>query len=118
MPLSGLPALLCGPEERSSADRQIGHHMSVARRAFLSTSGLGAAAVGVAALTAVPALSSTAGATSDTAPTLPGAAALSGSLVAFISDVRAAEVSLMVGEEEIVVQDKELVGRLLRAATR
>ena len=89
------------------------------RRVFLSTSSLGAAAVGVAALT--PTLARAAGSTGGTenlAAALPDTSALTGSLVAFVSDVRAGEVSLMVGEEEIVVQDKELVSRLLRATGR
>lgn len=89
------------------------------RRVFLSTSSLGAAAVGVAALT--PTLvraAGSAGGTGNLAAALPDTSALTGSLVAFVSDVRAGEVSLMVGEEEIVVQDKELVSRLLRATGR
>ncbi len=86
------------------------------RRVFLSTSGLGVAALGAAALapTVAEKVASSTGAT-------PGALDLSGvagSLVAFVGDVRAGEVSLMVGEQEIVVHDEELVARLLRAAAR
>lgn len=89
--------------------------MSVARRTFLSTSGLGAAAVGVAALTPELGAGRSAAGLADSGV---DTAALSGPLVAFVSDVRAGEVSLMVGENEILVQDKELVNRLLRAAAK
>lgn len=100
------------------------------RRVFLAGSGVGAAAVGLAAVTSVVA--------TGTAGTLPGsvgpagtpdsgallasaesaASSLTGSLVAVVHDVAANEVSLMVGEEEIVVHDQELVARLVRAAGR
>jgi len=75
--------------------------MAVDRRALLSTSGLGVAAVGAAALAAAGA---------DTA--------LTHSLVAFVGDVRGGEISLLVGEEEVVVRDEALVARLLSAAAR
>ncbi len=80
------------------------------RRVFLSTSAVGAAAVGVAAVT--PTLSAVAGST-ENAESAAGRA--SGSLLAFVGDVSAGEVSLMVGEQEVVVHDRELVSRLLRA---
>ncbi len=80
------------------------------RRVFLSTSAVGAAAVGVAAVT--PRLSAVAGSTESAGSAAGGA---SGSLVAFVGDVGAGEVSLMVGEQEVVVHDRELVSRLLHA---
>lgn len=86
------------------------------RRVFLSTSGLGAAAVGVAALT--PALRSAPGTTDEDAAARPDLSELTGSLVAFVSDVRAGAVSVMVGEHEVVVEDHELVARLLRAVAK
>jgi hypothetical protein len=98
------------------------------RRIFLAGSGVGAAAVGLAALT--PALTGATGAGSVTAAATTassgallssaesGASALTGSLVAVVRDVSATEVSLMVGVEEIVVHDEELVARLVRATAR
>lgn len=98
--------------------------MAVDRRALLSTSGLGVAAVGAAALTS--AASSNAAATARAG--VPGGtargatagvdAAVTHSMVAFVSDVRGSEVSLMVGEDEVVVRDEALVARLLAAAAR
>lgn len=82
------------------------------RRVFLSKSGAGAAAVGLVALT--PAVAASSG--SPTSPAALDTSSLTGSLVAFIDDVRAGTISLMVGEEEILVEDKELVARLVRAA--
>jgi len=92
------------------------------RRIFLAGSGVGAAAVGLAAMTPSM-IGSKAGATT----VLPGAllssaesgsSALTGSLVAVVRDVSEHEVSLMVGEEEIVVHDAEHVARLVRATAR
>lgn len=94
--------------------------MAVDRRALLSTSGLGVAAVGAAALTSA---TSSAARTGFPGGTAGGAAAgvdtaVTHSMVAFVSDVRGSEVSLMVGEEEVVVRDEALVARLLAAAAR
>lgn len=92
------------------------------RRIFLAGSGVGAAAVGLAALT--PAMTgSTDGATTVSSGALlssaeSGASTLTGSLVAVVRDVSDHEISLMVGEEEIVVHDAELVARLVRATAR
>lgn len=56
---------------------------------------------------------------------LPGAAApaaaraaasrheAAGSLVAYVADVRGHEVSIMVGEREVVVRDRDLIARLV-----
>lgn len=96
--------------------------MAVDRRALLSTSGLGVAAVGAAALTSAASSTATAR-TGVPGGTARGAtagvdAAVTHSMVAFVSDVRGSEVSLMVGEDEVVVRDEALVGRLLAAAAR
>ena len=84
------------------------------RRGFLKIAGAGAA-VGAAAATAVvrsdggePAAS-----TGRSVTALPAGA--SGPLVAYVRDVRAAEVSVLVGETEVVVQDRDLVARLAGA---
>jgi hypothetical protein len=49
---------------------------------------------------------------------LPDVAGADGMIVAVVHDVRAGAVSLMVGEKEIVVQDRDLVSRLLQATAR
>jgi len=72
-------------------------------------SGAGAAAVGVAV--AVPAVANAATGVRVTTPedATP--------LVAHISDPATGELTLLVGEDEIVVHDPDLVGRITRAAT-
>jgi len=86
------------------------------RRGFLKIAGAGAA-VGAAAVatTAVvrPDGGEPAAATGRSGAALPAGA--SGPLVAYVRDVRAAEISVLVGETEVVVQDRELVGRLAGA---
>lgn len=84
------------------------------RRGFLKIAGAGAAVGAAVAATAVvrsgdPATTTAAGGTAA----LPRGA--SGPLVAYVRDVRAGEVSVLVGETEVVVQDKELVARLAAA---
>jgi hypothetical protein len=79
----------------------------------------GAGAAGVAAV-AVGAATKSGHRTVEgtaTAATLPVHA--SGPLVAYVRDVRGAEVSVMVGETEVVVHDAALVARLVgvRATT-
>jgi hypothetical protein len=86
------------------------------RRVFLSRSGLAsAAAVGVVAVAPAVIGASREAPISGGAVDAPGS---TGSLVAVIDDVRSDAVSLLVGEQEIVVQDRELVARLVRAAAR
>ncbi len=82
------------------------------RRNFLIAGGASAAAAGVAV--AVP---GTAGArTSDAAPaTLPPDAT---DLVAHVADPNSGTLTLLVGEREVVVHDRDLVARLARAASR
>jgi hypothetical protein len=79
------------------------------RRGFLIMAGAGAAAVGVAAI--APA----AGQTTPTITQLGGASRASNPLVAYVRDARKGDVSVMVGEREVVVHDPELVARLIRA---
>ncbi len=65
------------------------------------------------------------GASAAAAVATPGVAAepaithqSSGPLVVYVSDVRHSAVSIMVGEQEVVVHDAELVARLVRASGR
>ena len=83
------------------------------RRGFLIMAGAGAAAVGVAAV--APAAGE---ATPTPKVTRPGrASTASGPLVAYVRDPRKGNVSVMVGEREVVVHDPELVARLTRAGS-
>jgi hypothetical protein len=89
------------------------------RRGFLKAAGAGAAA-GVAAVAAVAAGAARSGHRTvegtATAAALPAPA--SGPLVAYVRDVRGAEVSVMVGETEVVVHDADLVARLVAARAK
>lgn len=73
------------------------------RRKFLAATGAGAVA-GTVAVTG----------TAEAAGPRPGSAREP--VVAYVSDHRLAEVVLMVGEREVVVQDRDLVNRILNAA--
>jgi len=82
------------------------------RRTFLIAGGAGAAAIGVAA--AVPAAADAR--PSDATPaTLPHDAT---DLVAHVADPSSGMLTLLVGEREVVVHDRDLVARLARAASR
>jgi hypothetical protein len=70
--------------------------------------GAGAATVGATAI-ATPALAQS--------PVNKGPINVSGPLVAFVRDVGSGEVSVMVGEHEVIVHDRELVMRLARIAS-
>jgi hypothetical protein len=83
------------------------------RRGFLATAGAGAAAVGIAAV-APSANAKAPNADKQADVTIPADAA--GSLVAYVADVHDDTVTVMVGEREIAVRDRELVARLARAA--
>lgn len=88
------------------------------RRAFFKTAGVGAAAVGAAALVK-PAVS-VAGAAAPAArpaaaPDLALPAAASGSMVAYIQDVSNGQVSVMVEGREVTVTDHQLVAKLAHA---
>ncbi len=77
------------------------------RRRFIGAAGAGVAAVGVTALGA--------GAASAAQTRLHGRSAKE-PLVAHVGDITSDEVSLMVGDREVVVHDRDLVTRLLNAA--
>jgi hypothetical protein len=87
------------------------------RRGFLKIAGAGAAGAAAVAATAVvrPGGGEPAAATGRSGTALPAGA--SGPLVAYVRDVRAAEISVLVDETEVVVQDRELVARLAGART-
>lgn len=78
------------------------------RRGFLAAAGVGAAAVGVASL--APAAFASTG-----APVHEGNGTKE-PLVAYLRDVRSGELSIMVGERETVVHDRDLAARISRAA--
>ncbi len=81
------------------------------RRGFLAMTGAGAAAVGAAAV--VP--NAFAGSRNDTVDQQTAdASAVDGPLVAYVNDLRTGEVSVMVGENEVTVVDKDLVARIAR----
>ena len=83
------------------------------RRKFLIMAGVGAATtagVAVAASTGI----GTERASGEAPATLPASA--SGPLVAYVEDVRAGRLAVLVGETEVVVRDPDLVARLSRAA--
>jgi Ubiquitinol-cytochrome C reductase Fe-S subunit TAT signal len=88
------------------------NNRSTNRRDFLIL-GAGGAAVVATGIELIPVGSATAASAHS-----PVAAAgdRSGSLVAHVKDLRGDTVSLLVGEEEYVVHDAELVARLSRAA--
>jgi hypothetical protein len=79
------------------------------RRTFLIASGASAAAVGMAAATPGVAAARTPEAT------LPSDAT---DLVAHVADPHSGTLTLLVGEREVVVHDRDLVARLARAASR
>jgi hypothetical protein len=88
------------------------------RRKFLAAAGAGAAgvaAVSVAGAAGASALSSSApAAVTGASPQLPKNA--SGSLVAYVSDVQAGRVSVLVGQNRVEINDHDLVARLAQAA--
>jgi hypothetical protein len=61
--------------------------------------------------------SAVAGAGAATTPSTKLPDDASGSLVAYVSDVRAGQVSVLVGESEVSITDHELVARLAQAAS-
>jgi hypothetical protein len=79
------------------------------RRRFLIMAGAGAAAAGVAAV--VPAGTLAEGAAAADHPPAEG------TLVAYVGDATDGTVSLLVGDREVVVHDRDLVARLARAAS-
>lgn len=87
------------------------------RRGFLIMAGAGAAAtagaVAVASTGSAGAAPADTGTGTDTAPP----ATASGPLVAYVQDARSGQVSVMVGETEVVVSDPALVARLASIAS-
>jgi hypothetical protein len=83
------------------------------RRDLIKQTSAGAAALG--ALAAVPGLVGAQGAPESHAAGL-SAADRNGPVVAYLRDVAAGEIGLLVGTREIIVRDRELVQRLLKAA--
>lgn len=79
------------------------------RRGFLILAGAGAAAVGAAAV--APSASASSGVVAS------GSVNVEGPLVAYVSDVSRGEVSVMMGEREVVVQDLALCASLARVLT-
>lgn len=73
------------------------------RRKFLAATGAGAVA-GTVAVTS----------TAEAARPRPGSAREP--VVAYVQDHRLAELRLLVGEREVVIQDRDLVTRILNAA--
>jgi hypothetical protein len=76
------------------------------RRGFLKVAGAGVAAAGAATVTA-------ASASAATPMTVPAGA--EGALVAYITDVKRGEISVMVEGREVVITDHDLVARLAHA---
>ena len=85
------------------------------RRGFLIVAGTGALAAGAAAM--VPAAFA-AGPREGFAPgprEEPSPGSPEGPLVAYVSDLRKGEVSVMMGEREVIVHDRALCASLARA---
>lgn len=85
------------------------------RRGFLAASGVGAAAVGVAAI--APSIAGGRRTDSDTSST-EDAAEVKGPLVAYVKDASTGEVAVMVGENEVLVTDKKLVAHIARVTKK
>jgi hypothetical protein len=79
------------------------------RRKFIGVAGAGVAAVGAASVVPNAAFAAETKAREDSA---------TDPVVAYVKDVRSGRLSLMVGEREVVVHDRDLVNRLLNAAGR
>ncbi len=75
------------------------------RRKFLAATGVTAAAGGAALVGAGPA-----------ATAAPSAKAARGRVLAVVDDARGDTVTFLVGEDEVVVRDRDLVTRILNAA--
>jgi hypothetical protein len=85
------------------------------RRGFLAIAGVGAAGVAAASVAGFAPASVSGAAAAPPATKLPDDA--TGSLVAYVSDVRAGQVSVLVGESQVSITDHELVARLAQAAS-
>jgi hypothetical protein len=89
---------------------------SSSRRSFLALAGAGAAGVGLSSAVGGLAGSSALGVAGSPSVGTTVPATLTGSLVAYIDDVHGDEVSLMIGDDEIVLKDATLVARIAGAA--
>ena len=85
------------------------------RRGFLIMAGAGAAATAGAVVVANTGSAGAAPAAAETDTAAPATA--SGPLVAYVRNTRSGEVSVMVGETEVVVSDPALVARLASIAS-
>ncbi len=90
------------------------------RRGFLIMAGAGAAATAGAVVVASTGSAGAAPADTATADTASGTATpatASGPLVAYVQNTRSGQVSVLVGETEVVVSDPALVARLASIAS-
>ena len=85
------------------------------RRTFLRSAGVGAAAVGAAALTPVVVSTTEAQAPAPAGNAQPLPAGAAGSMVAYIHDIAKGEVSVMVEGREVMITDHQLVATLAHA---
>lgn len=81
------------------------------RRGFLGMAGAGAVAAGTVSL--APAAFA-----EDADAKAPPEGSANEPVVAYVSDARKGEVSVMSGEREVIVRDRALANRLLNAARR
>jgi hypothetical protein len=84
----------------------------LSRRKLLKTGSIGIVA-GVAALSGLDRLASIPALLPESAPNL---SAVGSDVVAHVRDASTGDVSIMVGDREVVSRDPQLVGRLLAAA--
>ena len=92
--------------------------VKLTRRGFFRQTSMNVATIGVLAavpLVAVPDAPEAAATDTAAAAEELSAAELSGPLVAHVRDLASGEISLLVGTQEIIYRDPELVVRLLRA---
>jgi hypothetical protein len=82
------------------------------RRTFLVAAGAGAAAIGVATVAPASAAAATTKGSNQPAQLPTGEP-----LVAYVSDASTGEVTLLVGEREVLIKDRDLVSRLTSAAS-
>lgn len=85
------------------------------RRNFIKTAGIGAAAVGAAALVPTATATGSLGEKEAAAPQLKVPEGASGSMVAYVQDVAKGEVSVMVEGREVTITDHQLVAKLAHA---
>jgi len=88
---------------------------NLTRRLFFKQASLGVATTGILAVAAPLAANSAELPQAATVAELSSTAALPENMIAHVRNVATGEVSLMVGTQEIVYHDPELVARLLRS---